>query len=103
DLSGGEQFAQAPLVDTGIVGDGRQVLDTLAHQGIDQILGYTAQSETTYHQCGSILHVAYGLISARNDFVHKQKILNRYEQGEQIERIAVIARHRKTAEPLRLR
>src|SRR5262249_37556904 len=95
DLSGRQQFAQAPLVDAGIIGDGGKVLDALAHQGIDQVLRNTAKSETSYHQRGAILHVAYGLIRTGNDFIHKQKILNRYEEGEQIVKIAAIALHRR--------
>src|SRR5262249_54426657 len=67
-------------------GNGSEVLNALAHQGRDQILGNTAKPEPTHHEGGAILNVAYGLISAGNHFVHKQKILNRYGEEEQMKK-----------------
>src|SRR5215471_5771648 len=86
DLSRRQQLAQSPLVDACVVGNGSEVLDALAHQGCDQILGNAAKPETTHHEGGAILNVAYGLISAGNHFVHKQKILNRYGEEEQMKK-----------------
>jgi len=60
DLTGVEQAAGSVPVDADIVGDGVEVLDTLAHQRGDQIFGNAAESEAAEHDGGAIVDVGDG-------------------------------------------
>jgi hypothetical protein len=80
DLAGLQQLAQAKLVHTGVVGNRGEVLHAPADQGINKIGWNAAQAETADHNHGTVFYVADGLISAGNDFIHKQMILNSWEK-----------------------
>src|SRR5689334_15009107 len=77
DLAGVEKLAQTKFVHARVIGDGGQVFYALADQGINQIGRNAAQPKPADHNHAAVGYVANGLISAGNDFIHKQKILNR--------------------------
>src|ERR1051326_1509545 len=84
DLSGLEELPQPKIVDARIVGNRGEILHALADQGIDQVSRDAAQPEASDHHHCSVLHIADGLISAGNDFIHKQMILNTLNSGSQM-------------------
>src|SRR5215470_5613415 len=75
DLSSLEQLAQTKIIHAGIVGNGGQVFHALADQGVNQVGGNAAQPESSDQEHCAVLNIADGLISAGNDFIHKQMIL----------------------------
>src|SRR5262249_15249509 len=76
DLSGLQEFAKPSLIDARVVGDSREIADTLAHQAVNQIFGNAAKAKPAYHHPGAVVDVLDGFVDAGNDFVHRNTILN---------------------------
>ncbi len=75
DLPVVKKLAQPVLIDTGVVGDRGETGHAFAHQRLNQILRYAAQSESADHEHGAILNIANRFVGTGHDFVHKHTIL----------------------------
>ena len=65
-----KQASQTKGVHTCVVADDRQLLDTLAADSLDQVLGDAAKPESTCHDRSAVGYVSHGRVGIGEDLIH---------------------------------